>query len=81
MTFFSTSTNDIPLTGTATLKMHKDISRLLGMTDMEVVRGSVGRPNVKYTVNRRHAQYGAHKAVENSYTGVCLPLLEELCIQ
>lgn len=45
----------LPLTATATIKIQKDISDLLGMRTFKVIQGNIDKSNIKLQVKRRPA--------------------------
>ncbi len=68
----------VALTATATLRMRREIIRILGMLEPLIISGSTDRPNIKYTVLRRPTQTGRENQTEQSYTAVFAPLVNQL---
>lgn len=65
----------IALTATATQRMQREIIRLLGMRNAQIITSPTDRPNIKYLVKRRLSR---GSTVEVSYSAIFTPLLEEL---
>ena len=63
------------LTATASIKMRKDIIRILNMHSPHIISGETDRFNIKYSIVRRESNYAG---VETSYTALFLPLMDEL---
>ena len=68
----------IAVTMAATLTMQKDIVRLLDMQNVSIVQGQTYRVNIKYAAKRCPPHAGKHNSVEESYTSIFLPYLQEL---
>lgn len=69
----------IALTATATIKMQKEIARILNMKQPSVVTAQLDRPNIAIRVLARSPNTrGADHSVVNSYTQVFAPILDEL---
>ena len=65
----------LALTGTASVKMQRDIVRILNMGNVQVHSAQVDRGNIKYSCEKRPSN---SVGVESSYTAVFKPLLQEL---
>ena len=71
----------LAVTATATVAMQREIIRLLNMKRLNTVIGQLNRDNIKYMVKRRPSHAGKGHTVEDSYTSVFAPLMEELKVQ
>ena len=68
----------IALTATASLKMQQEIQRVLNMKAPVIISAHSDRPNIKYSVCARPPHTGKGRGIEESFTSVFLPYVQEL---
>lgn len=75
---FNPDSTLLALTATASKKMQGDIATSLLMNNWKLVRTSVDRPNIFFSVSRKDSLTGRYHSAEDSFLNILDPLLEEL---